>query len=124
MSDQKAHTGRRCQSKRKATCTSTAEHQQHQGRLLPWIPPLQSGDDGEVERTGSGRSVVAPSADRPARPGVALRGPEPGASAAGSRYRLANFTKAQPLFRCLARLGRGKVIPVSVLTSVEVARLW
>ena len=29
---------------------------------------------------------------------------------------LPNFTKAQPLFRCLARLGRGKVIPVSVLT--------
>ena len=33
-----------------------------------------------------------------------------------NRYRVANFTKAQPLFRCLARLGRGKVIPVSVLT--------
>ncbi len=32
------------------------------------------------------------------------------------RYRFANFTKAQPLFRCLARLGRGKVIPVSVLS--------
>ena len=32
-----------------------------------------------------------------------------------ARYRFANFTKAQPLFRCLARLGRGKVIPVSVL---------
>ena len=32
------------------------------------------------------------------------------------RYRLANFTEAQPLFRCLARLGRGKVIPVSVLS--------
>ena len=31
------------------------------------------------------------------------------------RYRFANFTKAQPLFRCLARLGRGKVIRVSVL---------
>ena len=35
------------------------------------------------------------------------------------RYRFANFTKAQPLFRCLARLGRGKVIPVSVLTLVS-----
>ena len=34
----------------------------------------------------------------------------------GDRYRFANFTKAQPLFRCLARLGRGKVIPVSVLS--------
>ena len=32
------------------------------------------------------------------------------------RYRFANFTKAQPLFRCLARLGRGKVISVSVLS--------
>ena len=31
------------------------------------------------------------------------------------RYRFANSTRAQPLFRCLARLGRGKVIPVSVL---------
>ena len=33
------------------------------------------------------------------------------------RYKFADFTKAQPLFRCLARLGRGKVIPVSVLSS-------
>ena len=31
------------------------------------------------------------------------------------RYRFANFATAQPLFRCLARLGRGKVIPVTVL---------
>ena len=34
------------------------------------------------------------------------------------RYKFADFTKAQPLFRCLARLGRGKVIPVSVLTRI------
>ena len=33
------------------------------------------------------------------------------------RYRFANSTKAQPLFRCLARLERGKVIPVSVLSD-------
>ena len=32
------------------------------------------------------------------------------------RYRFTNFTTAQPLFRCLARLGRGKVIPVTVLS--------
>ena len=38
------------------------------------------------------------------------------ATKGSDRYRFANFTKAQPLFRCLARLGRGKVIPVSVLT--------
>ena len=37
------------------------------------------------------------------------------------RYRFANFTKAQPLFRCLARLGRGKVIPVSVLRLAHLA---
>ncbi len=34
------------------------------------------------------------------------------------RYRFANFTKVQPIFRCLARLGRGKVIPVSVLSTL------
>ena len=34
------------------------------------------------------------------------------------RYRFANSTRAQPLFRCLARLGRGKVIPVSVLRCI------
>ena len=37
-----------------------------------------------------------------------------------NRYRFSNFTKAQPLFRCLARLGRGKVIPVSVLSDAGV----
>ena len=38
------------------------------------------------------------------------------------RYRFSNFTKAQPLFRCVARLGRGKVIPVSVLRVRDQAR--
>ena len=41
-----------------------------------------------------------------------------------SPYRFANFTKAQPLFRCLARLGRGKVIPVSVLNGTSVIGPW
>ena len=40
------------------------------------------------------------------------------------RYRFANFTKAQPLFRYLARLGCGKVISVSVLSGCEHMRLW
>ena len=39
------------------------------------------------------------------------------------RYRFANFIKAQPLFRCLARLGCGKVISVRVLTAATLAGL-
>ena len=35
------------------------------------------------------------------------------------RYKFANSTKAQPLFRCLVRLERGKVIPVSVLSAAR-----
>ena len=38
-------------------------------------------------------------------------------------HRFADFTKAQPLSRCLARLGRGKLIPVSVRRSWSCGRI-
>ena len=65
------------------------------------------------EETCPRESACGPVAKAPDKP------PAPYRQRASSRlyYRLANFTKAQPLFRCLARLGRGKVIPVSVLSA-------
>ena len=64
------------------------------------------------EETCPRESACGPVAKAPDKP------PAPYRQRASSRlyYRFANFTKAQPLFRCLARLGRGKVIPFSVLS--------
>ena len=67
-------------------------------------------------RPGAGPvgSITRGEAEGPAT-GPGSEGPE--ARKDSDRYRFANFTKAQPLFRCLARLGRDKVIPVSVLSA-------